>query len=248
MSRSRRLLSIASAIALASATTWTYWTTGGPAVVLAATCTKQLAYQDAVPQVTADGARETWTIRTLSATDTAAGGFASEVLWVGTNGQGADSTWVEVGVTDGWEGSNVTTFYSAHGTPSTYDELDFFGYTPVVGQTWTFTVRDYTNVISGAYVAEITRGSSYEATWWNGHSPNTSDLSGGLESTCNNSRIDKTYVSNIWYRNKATKAYALINNGSLVDQSSEGGIAWCTSPTKFRYYLHSSTGTTLCQP
>jgi hypothetical protein len=214
--------------------------------VALAACTKQLAYQDAVPQATADGASETWKVRTLAATDTAGGGFAAEVLWVGTNGQQADTQWVEVGATDGWEGQNVTVFYSAHGIGQVFDEQMYTVPTPVVGTQYTFKVESYSS-LPNSYIAWVEWGGTHHAgIYWTGHAPNTVDFSGGLESTCDTSRIDRTYVSSTMFRNKATQAYVSINNGTLVDQSSAGGIAWCTQPTKFRYYLHSAIDQTVC--
>lgn len=201
--------------------------------------------QDAVPQQTAKGAHERWAIRTLSASDRATGGFASEVVWVGTDNQQADTRWVEVGVTHGWQGQNLFTFYTAHQSAGGYGEHLIPGApAPQVDFAWTFAAYW---TASGIYRAEITQnGSVYHSYAWSTHNPSTVDYSGGLESTCGTSRVDRTYVTvNQFYRS-SDLTWVSTNNGTLSDQASVGGIGWCSIPLRFRYFLNSVLNPTIC--
>lgn len=235
----RQLRATFAAIVAASALSVT-----GPLPTFGA-CVKQLAYADHHPQTAADGARARWVARTLSATDWAVGGFASEVIWVGTDNAEADIRWVEVGITHGFAGVNVYTFYTARRNGAGYNEARWNTLFPSVGSSYLFTV---TPGNAGRYRAHITLPNSVVTFHeWSGHNPNTVNYSGGLEATCNNSRVDRVYVSSHHYRDKATAAWRAINNGGLVDQSSEGGIAWCLNPQTYRYFLHSQRDPTLCQ-
>jgi hypothetical protein len=107
--------------------------TANPSPVLGA-CVKQLTWSDHVPQQAAEGARMKWLGRVTHATDWAAGGFASQVLWVGTNGKQADDEWVEVGLTHGFQGINDWTFYTARlSATGGYDEARYTSRDPGVG-------------------------------------------------------------------------------------------------------------------
>lgn len=215
------------------------------AATAAAACTEQLAYADHHPQTAADGARGRWVARLVSATDWAVGGFASEVLWVGTDNAEADVRWVEVGITHGFAGTNVYTFYTARRNATGYSEARWNTLFPSVGSSYLFTVTPG-NI--GRYRAHITLPNGTVTFYeWSGHNPNTVDYSGGFEATCNSSRVDRVYVSSHHYRDKATAAWRAINSGSLIDQSSDGGIAWCLNPQTYRYFLHSQRDPTLCQ-
>jgi hypothetical protein len=214
-------------------------------VPVQAVCVKQLAYWDGVPQYSADGGRMYWIARTLSATDWAAGGFASEVLWVGTDNDQADTSWVEVGATHGWQGQSLYVFYTARAlNGGGYAEYRFLSQTPVVGQAYTFSVFRATT--PGIYSAQIYSGSVTSTRSWSGHNLYTVNYSGGLEATCNNSRVDRTYVSLNNFRRNSNGLWYTPSNGTLVDSATVGGIAWCTSPKWFRYYLNSQIPINVC--
>lgn len=53
-----------------------------------------------------------------SAYDYAAGGHINASLWEGTNNSTSLSTWVEIGYSRGWNGSNILTWYWADDRPS----------------------------------------------------------------------------------------------------------------------------------
>lgn len=225
---------------------------GGPVPVartaLAAGCTKHLAYQDAQLLSAQKGGRERWITRTLSASDWAVGGFASEVLWVGTDNSQADTDWVEIGMTQGWQYTNTYQLYSAHGHNGgmIYDEAALAS-PPALGTTVTFTVRDYSPVVANSYIAEATWGSSfYRATWWSGHHVGTVDYSGGLEATCQTSQVDRTYVSlNQFQSNSGT--YVTVGVGAQHNlPGTPSGIAWCSQPVTFRYWQNSAIPTGTC--
>jgi hypothetical protein len=220
-----------------------------PAQIAAAACLKQLTYSDHV-LTAAKGGRMRWINRTESASDwnVAPGGFAAEVLWVGTDGDQADTTWVEIGWTKGWELTNTYQLYNAHGMlgGDIFDE-DAWQAPPPLGTTVTFTVRDYSSVIAHSYIAEATwGGSTYRGEWWTGHDGPTVDTSGGLEATCGTSRVDRTYVSLNQYQSNAG-TWTNVTQGTLHDLASVGGTAWCVSPRTFRYWLNSQIDQTLCQ-
>jgi hypothetical protein len=220
-----------------------------PVQIAAAACTKQLTFTDHVLSG-AKGGRMRWITRTETATDwnVSPGGFAAEVLWVGTDGDQADGTWVEIGWTKGWELTNTYQLYSASGFlgGNVFDE-DYFASPPALGTTVTFTVRDYSSVIADSYIAEATWGTqSYRGEWWDGHGGPTVDTSGGLEATCGTSRVDRTYVSLNQYQTGGG-TWTNVTQGTLHDQASVGGTAWCVSPRTFRYWLNSQIDQTLCQ-
>ena len=214
---------------------------------LAASCPKVEAYDLVAPQSSADGSSASWTLRTLSAVDWSSGGFASQVMWTSTNYKTPDQEWVEVGVTQGWEGSNAYTYYTAHGdytvSPQVYAEARWTSPLPVVGGSQTFTVVSTSTSGVGTYTAYV--GSA--AYSWNHHQPNTSYYAVGLESTCQDSRVDRTYVSTHSFRNRTTKYYTLPNSGTIKEvPAGPQGIAWCNSPVQFRFYLNSVLSTGSC--
>lgn len=219
----------------------------GMASPVAAACDKQLTYSDHTPQAGSNGARMTWLARITNAPDYASGGFASQVLWVGTNGDQADDSWVEVGVTHGFAGANVWTFYSARAINSaSYDEYRYTTMTPAVGVAYRFIGRSGTN----GYWGEIQRVSTGAtiSKFWSGNATPTVNYSGGLEATCNTGRVDRTYVSVNQFRRSSDGVYVNIDNGTLTDLTTDpdAGTAWCAQPTRFRYWLNSSIDPTLC--
>jgi hypothetical protein len=209
-------------------------------------CTKHVAYQDA--QIgSQQGARQRWITRALSATDWASGGFASEVLWVGTDDGQADKDWVEVGATKGWHGANVYRLYTAHGRSSLgiYDENDF-GAAPALGTAVMFTVRNFNATVPNSYIAEVSWGaSSYASMVWTGHGAGTVDFSGGLEATCHTSRIDRTHVSVNQFRSNGG-TWISPSVGDLVNTGPPSAIAWCIRPISFRYWQNSGIPTNVC--
>lgn len=109
--RSRRLAGLMAAIVTAG------YLLAGPVAPALAACAKEEAGAIFTPSTTVVGAKMEWRARTLVASDWSASyqGFAAEVLWVGTDDLSPSTKWVEAGVTQGWEGSNILTFYTAHG-------------------------------------------------------------------------------------------------------------------------------------
>lgn len=215
---------------------------GRPAPALASACgVKYEAGADLHTTVAADGAKMVWKARPLSASDWASNGFASEVMWVGTDGQDPSVTWVEAGATHGWKGSPDLTFYTAHGdysvNPHIYNDWEWTTPTVVLGTTYTFTgFADAT----GQYRTTVNapNGNSHD---WPGHNPNTVYWTGGSESTCGApSVISRTFVSVDQYRRKSDHVYVNAPSGSLFDVDADGGSAWCTSPVTFRYWMNDS--------
>jgi len=214
-----------------------------PAAVRAA-CGKDLTYTDHIPQAAADGAKMKWETRTVHADDWASGGFAAQVMWVGTDDRQADDAWVEVGFTHGWQGSNVTTFYTARRkTDNTYTEWRFTGMDTSVNRLWTFSAY---YVATSSYYAVIADGITTNYKVWSGHGRDTVDYSGGSEATCDTSQINRTFVEYNRFRRKSDGTYVNIDNGTKQDQAVSGGIAWCNQPLTFRYWENSSIATGLC--
>ncbi len=229
----RRLLTLTLALAISC----THVLVVGVPVTFAA-CVKQWAYDVVTPSVVSDGGRMTWALRDLHADDWAAGGFASEVLWVGTDSdpnRSNPNTWVEVGVTHGWQGQNVYTYYLARGDGALYSEARITSITPQVGAIHTFSGFR----TSGPSLYNVSIDTT--AITLSPHVPDTKWFQGGLESTCDSSRVDNTYVSLIRQRRESDAYWLPVSQGSLGKEPSNGvgSVAWCTNPSSFRYSLHS---------
>lgn len=217
-----------------------------PAKVQAVECTEAVEWTDHVPQQTADGARMWWRYRRLEADDWNAWyeGFASQVLWVGTNGQQADDVFVEVGITHGYKGQNIRTAYSAHRSSSgTYVEARF-NFSLILDKNYRFTVEP--SSLPDRYNAKIWDGSSTYTLGWNGHTAPVVNYSGGPEATCHTSQINRTYVSVNNYRRLSDGSFLQINNGTLVTFPLGASLFWCDQPVTFRYYLNPSNSPNDC--
>lgn len=215
-------------------------------VALAQTCDRAWNYDDYAPPSTSDGATMAWRAQTLYAADWPWGGFTSQVLWVGTDNAPANRTWVETGITFGWEGSSDFVFYTAHGIdfPNSYSETAFFsGQRPAVGTAYGFKVFDHKD---GSYRVEINDSASILHSYlWSGHHPNTVDVSGGSEITfsCEPTQLNSTYVYRNRYRLKSNGIYYDTTRGSLV-HVTVNYIYWCTQPVTFRYRFNNSKPST----
>jgi hypothetical protein len=211
-----------------------------PTTVFAA-CVKEEASDDAGTSVNADGAKMTWVARALTASDWAASyqGFAAQVLWVGTNNSSPSVRWVEAGITQGWEGSNILTLYTAHGDTiaHVYDEHRWT--TPSVSLGSSYTFAGFYNAINQyRTTVNAPNGNSWD---WSGHTSGTGEWAGGSESTCGSpSKVSNTYVSLNQYRRASDHVYVTTSVGSLVDNSPNGGSAWCSSPVTFRYWMNDT--------
>lgn len=237
----RRIVAVAVSLAVIA---YAGTATIAPIEVEAGGCVKKVGYADWFPQQNADGAKARWILRTLDADDWALGGFASEVLWVGTDDDFADFSWVEVGATHGWQGQDQYVFYSArmrNGDPTTYKE---FKYTtvPHTGDNVWFKVY---KTAPDIYRAEITVGSTIEPKAWGNHHTKTVNYSAGLEATCDTSQINRTNVTaNSWHR---------ISDGLWINPTG-GGIVepagtiveWCQFPIQVRYAMNSLIDPNVC--
>jgi hypothetical protein len=151
-----------------------------------------------------------WKFRSLNATDWDAWyeGFASQVLWVGTTGQSViavNGDFVEVGATNGWQGQDLTTFYSAEVDNDIYQEARLVGAGALdTGTQYTFRV---VNDGGGLYRAQVDGPSSSGSVVWGGHYPYSIDYAGGLEATCHNNKVNATYVSNNKFRRYSDGAF-----------------------------------------
>jgi len=215
---------------------------------VAAACVKNWAVAKYDNPDNSDGGRMTWRVRTLSATDWAAGGFAAQVLWAGTNNVDELARWVEVGVTHGWQGQNLFTYYSAHGNLATgeYGEARITAVTPVVGNTDNFLVNLQSTYYGLAYVGSVDGHGLIWTTHW-GYSK---DYQGGLEATCNSSRVDRVYVQSS-QRHRSAGVWISPSSGTLngftqpAGQPVTGTVAWCGLP-KFRYAMNSAIDPNVC--
>jgi hypothetical protein len=142
---------------------------------------------------------------TVNATDWAAGGFASEVLWVGINGSRLTTRGLKLDRRTAGKARTSRVFYSAHGinNGSIYDE-QAYAIGPSINVVYTFTVKKDT-VLSNAYDENITWGTHFQGIYWSGHAPDTVDYSGGLEATCGTSQVNRTFVSQSQFKNKPLK-------------------------------------------
>lgn len=231
----RRALAIIASVSLLVLST--------PGTVLGA-CTKAVQYTDHTPQQSADGARMSWVYRTLNATDIPKLGYASQVMWVGTNGSDASSFFVEVGITHGWQGQNLRTAYTAHWPVGGGYQEARFNFGLVLNATYQFTVQPSTLI--GRYNSVISYGGSTWTLGWNSHNPPVVNYSGGPEAKCNTSQINRTYVSVNRYRRASDGAFVTINNGTKTNFSNGAHLLWCSQPVTFRYYLNPSNSPNDC--
>ncbi len=173
-------------------------------------------------------------------------GFAAEVLWVGTDNAAADWHWVEVGVTDGFDGQDVYVFYTAHGRSGgiVYDERMYTSQTPAIGTQYTFSV--YETVTGTSYNATIKGPSVTSTLGWGNHARPTVEWSGGLEALCLGDRVDKVYITVSQYRRNSDNVWVNASNGYMTRDNGNGGIEWCLHYTKFRYWLNSVLDPRFC--
>jgi hypothetical protein len=173
----------------------------------------------------------------MTAPNFAAGGFSLQGLWVYTDNTSnlGLPRWVEVGVTQGWQGQNLYTFYTARGdlrvAPPIYDEYRFSTISPIVGQNKTY--RLYSNS-SGSYIADIS-GTMFV---WGSHQPDSKFIEIGIEATCDNGRVDNYRITGVQLRRKSDKAWIAINNGALY-RDAPVVTEWCAQPTSARTALNS---------
>jgi hypothetical protein len=208
------------------------------AIPVLAACGKEEATASFTPAYASDGAKMTWKARALVATDTGSRGFSAEVMWVGTDNAIASDVWVETGVTQGWQGQNIYTEYTAHGdfrhSPPIYAEHKWPDAT--IGTAYTFA--GFHNTTTTYRVTVNPTGSVWD---WNGHNGPTSHFAGGSESTCGSTgKVTKTFVSASYARRTSDHAYLIANSAGLVDLSPNGGVAWCHTGFDFRYWLNDA--------
>jgi hypothetical protein len=214
----------------------------GPAVL--ASCNRETAGAKFFPSSpVVIGAKMAWKARSMTASDWADNGFAAETLWVYTDGRTDGLKWVEAGVTQGWNFSNILTFYTAHGdytnNQQIYSEQRWS--TPSVSLGTSYTFAGYSS-ISDAYRTTINDGAN-SWVWFDYYAP-TKEFTGGSESTCGPpSQITKTYVGYNDMRRQSDGAWILATGGQLFDQSANGGSAWCTGTIFFRYWLNDPNTT-----
>jgi hypothetical protein len=206
-----------------------------------AVCLNEKAWVNNTPAYRSDGAKMTWKARDLTATDAGSGGFAAEVIWIGTDGAQASDVWVEMGVTQGWQGQNIYTQYTAHGdirpSPDIYAEHKWP--TATLGTAYTFAGFHNT---STTYRVTSNPGT---VVWdWNGHTGPTVDYDGGLETTCGPpSKVAKVFVSASYARRTSDHAYLIGTGAGIADNSANGGIAWCHTGFDFRYWMNDPNNT-----
>jgi hypothetical protein len=216
--------------------------TFSPRSAAAVTCVRTEAWGDWAPQSAAKGARGYWFVHTMHANDwnVFPGGFAAQVIWVGTDGDQADTTWVEVGATRGWEQHDLYAFYTAeefNGDPNTYLELKF-SRVPVIGQGVLFSAYQ---TVTNNYRAEISVGGVTESLLWTGHNPNTVDWSAGLESTCQTNQVNNTYVFYTQFLRKSDGVWVNPSSAKTPFANSPAFFGWCASPLTFRTRLNSTS-------
>ena len=191
-----------------------------------------------------------WYARDLYGYDWDTGGFAAQVVWVGTDNALASDTWVEAGLTRGWEFTNNYYFYTATGIdyPNYYNETAFkAGPQPQIGVGYGFKIYDKGDGTN--YRLEITDSSGTIHSYnWPNHHANTVEIIGGSEITyaCAPSQVDRTYVYRNRYRLKSSGTYYDTTRGTLWSDYSPLDIAWCSQPTTFRYWFNSSIPTGSC--
>jgi hypothetical protein len=219
--------------------------------------TKTWRVETSDPHFVADGGRGEWVLRDMYARDWnrdpwghGTEGFTAQGLWVGTNGQSSKHSnyFVEVGVTQGYDGKNVYTYYTAAiDGGGGFAEERITDITPTKGTLHRFSVFRRDPALGPGYWAAID-GIGYFL--WEDNSGSSNDWSMGYEITCGEAaRINRTNVSlnqfrrmsdGVWH--DATSAEVESDAGSIG-----GGFAWCSYPTNFRYYIRSELDPTVCE-
>jgi hypothetical protein len=192
-----------------------------------------------------DGARVEWQLRTLDAPDWADDGHANTTLWVGTDGD-ISSFWVEVGVTDGYHGQNLYTYYMAYAwPPNNYIDYRIGGIAPVLGHVPQLRVFWVSGTVWRAEVYDPPNTTGISVS---GNDFPVDEWHVGAEYTCpNDDQINKTYIVTNQFRRKSDGSWLNAPNGSLSPSGNPGaGIFWCSSPRTARFYLHSSIPVTGC--
>jgi len=224
----------------------------GPATALATACPGVHFYASAyhTTSQSRDGGRAKWIYRPLDAPDwpDGYGGFASEVIWVATDDDpDPGNTWVEVGITNGWQHQDITTFYTAHGLNggATYDEARWTSMSPVLAHQYRMSAAAFGADHYQAVVEDLTSSLNTTKSWPN-HHPETVAMAAGSETTCSTSRVDRTYVTSPQFRTLGAFTWNIVTNGTLDWDPNVTFIAWCTQPTSYRYYQNPQNDPNTC--
>ncbi len=201
------------------------------------------------------GAQATWTIGAIANNpqNTDVGGETLHAIWVGTDNSTfvgpTGDTWVELGVTAGYDGSQGVYYYAADGInyPSTYDQVNLNalpippcppqGCTqpplPGFGETHLFSILNSHG--SSVYFVGIDN-----VFYWSfsGHNPPSPDYGIGMESTCDGctgTYIRRTPVLSPQWQDAN---YAMHDADNGVFQQGGGGLPdatqlFCGGPTSF---------------
>ncbi|MDQ5821721.1 MAG: hypothetical protein M3540_09785 [Actinomycetota bacterium] len=193
------------------------------------------------------GSQTRWTVGAIgnNADDTFAGGFTAHSIWVGTNGSTfvgpAGATWVELGVTRGWQMDPGLYYYSAHAInySQVYGEVNLNELPcctnaplPAVGENHLFGVlNSHGDSIYFVGVDNIMYWS------WNGHSPPSPDYGIGMETTCSGcsgTYVRRTPVTSPQWEDVNFNFYNA-DNGSFRQAGGISGVTqlWCGYPTSF---------------
>jgi len=179
----------------------------------------------------------------MTAPDAASGGFTAQLILAGTNFYDTSQDWVELGATQGWQGQNIYTYYTAQGSASGgYSEQRITAITPSYGTTHRFAA--FQRLGLPEYWASIDSNGYWS---WPGKSPNTVAYLGGHETTCGEqAKVNRTYVSENEFRRLSDGVWVSAANGQLNSPQGYGSIAWCSSPVTFRHWMRSDLDPSLC--
>lgn len=200
-----------------------------------------------------DGVDAHWVLRTQDAPDWAGSGHSNTAVWMGTNGN-ILLTWVEVGFTQGWKGSDIYTFYAAHKYPNgggyTYSDHKFTT-APVLGNNVSFTAYKSGSSFVSRFTDFVT---GFSQQWsWSGHALPVDKYWVGGEITCPQSpggasRIDRTYIGYNRVRRTSDGVWVNPSSGTLVEVPLLAGVgkSWCSSPVTFILWVNPQNGTSGC--
>lgn len=207
------------------------------------------------------GARATWLPLTNAlAPDFANAGFTLQGIWVGIDHGPVSGKWIETGVTQGFEGQNVRSYYWAWGNNATGDfEAELQTGTVPTNQGVTFKVVSCDIFNPGCppwsastsprqWVAchgEQTSTCSV-LTWPTALDPRTLQYFEGGESTClENARLDRTVAHDSQYRHQGSVWANTVNLGAsqsyigaFPPPDASHDIACCTGSTTSGGFVH----------
>lgn len=203
---------------------------------------------------TANGARAKWVLRRGTAPYYWANGdHVNQTIWIGANGQKPADHLGGSGRTSGSQNGDLQnhwTYYTARGInyPNSYAAVNLYG------DLTTGVTHSFDAFYSGtSFQVEVDDAARY---YWASVTGPTIEYDVGFEAICATSDgasvdvLARTYVSKMQSHRQSDSQWIQSDHGSfeLFGTGSGSGVAWCSEPFTFRYWLNFTGDTTKCGP